>query len=80
MEEESAQFDKERSERVRQLQCRQSRELECFDEESISRGFSLMALTSPPTPLSSVNSVADTNGDSGDLTPSSSLHSFSAGH
>ena len=73
MEEESSQYDRERCERIRQLQLRQSDEVESFDDESTRLGFSLMALTSPSTlPLPD----AASDGGTGDMTPSSSVHSF----
>lgn len=73
MEEEAAQYERERCERIRQLQQRQSEEVETFDDESTRLGFSLMALTSPSTlPLPEMTS----DGGAGEMTPSSSVHSF----
>ena len=51
MDVESQQFNKGRSERIRLLRERQSRELEDFDAESTRMGFSSRALAEPPQEL-----------------------------
>ncbi|XP_014666654.1 PREDICTED: serine/threonine-protein kinase TAO1-like isoform X2 [Priapulus caudatus] len=48
MGEESLQFNAERSEKIRQLHNRQSREIEAFDLESERLGFRILDLTEPP--------------------------------
>lgn len=48
MGEETLQFNTERSEKIRQLHNRQSREIEAFDLESERLGFRILDLTEPP--------------------------------
>lgn len=48
MDEETREFLRERSERIRSLHDNQGKELERFDVESINLGFSALAIAEPP--------------------------------
>ncbi len=72
LEEESADFEKDRVSKLNQLKERQNRELDAFDEECIRIGFTRLAITSSPIyPAPDLNSP-----DSASLTPAVSVQSL----
>lgn len=79
MGEESLQFSQQRSEKIRQLHDRQSREIDAFDQESDRLGFKVLDLTEPPQEFLQEDEDSSISGSmlSLNLSRSNSSNSFS---